>query len=72
MKLSKSLLPRHAEITILTFLLTPSFEKAVPFFFQAYKIFQQVESPNKEYPERYLSAIINEIGESRFKELLKS
>lgn len=44
-------------------------EKAIPMFMEAYSIFSQIGSPNKEVAESYLNGILQEIGEERFREI---
>ncbi len=47
-------------------------ERAVPYFWPAYQILDQLGSPNVEYPKSYLTAIKEQIGEARFNEILQS
>jgi tetratricopeptide (TPR) repeat protein len=46
------------------------FERAVPYFVQAYQIFQKIGSPTVKKTEGYLGAIIERIGEARFREIV--
>jgi len=45
-------------------------ENAIQLLVQSYQIFQQIGSPNVQYPERYLGEIFESIGEARFQEII--
>jgi len=45
-------------------------EEAVPLLLQAYQIFQKIGSPTVRVPAGYLEAIIKQIGEARFQEIV--
>ncbi|MFZ4427497.1 MAG: tetratricopeptide repeat protein [Saprospiraceae bacterium] len=44
--------------------------RAVHLFYQAYRILEQLGSPDIQYPTSYLQAIIGQIGEEKFKEII--
>jgi tetratricopeptide (TPR) repeat protein len=44
--------------------------KGITLIVKSFQIFEQIGSPNIKYPERYLSAIKDAIGETRFKEIV--
>jgi tetratricopeptide (TPR) repeat protein len=46
------------------------FERAVPYFVQAFQIFQKIGSPTVKKTERYIGAIVERIGEARFREIV--
>ena len=45
-------------------------EEAIPLLMQAYQIFKETGSPNTSYPLEQLGAIILQIGEARFQEIV--
>ena len=47
-------------------------EEAAPLLLHAYRIFEQIGSPNLKVPKSYLNAIIGQIGEARFEEIINS
>ncbi len=47
-------------------------ESALPLFWESYKIFQRIGSPNDNIPSKYLNAIRAQLGEARFNEILAS
>uniref|UniRef100_UPI00359324A4 tetratricopeptide repeat protein n=1 Tax=Persicitalea sp. TaxID=3100273 RepID=UPI00359324A4 len=47
-------------------------EKAIPLFMRAYHLFTEMGSPNANAPENYLNAILTQIGEERFMQIIQS
>jgi len=45
-------------------------EEALPLLWQAYQILKKIGSPNVQAPAGYLNAIIQQIGEARFQEIV--
>jgi tetratricopeptide (TPR) repeat protein len=45
-------------------------ENAISFFMQSYQILNKIGSPNSQYPANYLDAIIEQIGEEKYQEIL--
>ncbi len=45
-------------------------EKAILFFLQSYHIFEKVGSSKVQYPQNYLNAIFEQIGEQKFQEIV--
>ena len=47
-------------------------ERAIPLLMVAYNLFTEMGSPNAKAPVNYLNAIIAQIGEERFMQIIRS